>query len=185
MAPPAIGSIVSGVGGRFDIRLRLTSTPMTAAAQPWRRGAGDDPGGKVGRCEATSGGGDVRAREERLVEHSDASVLDPWLGGEVGAGGHLGQQAEFRQDQRAGTLGGPQLAAGVEREALHEFGAFDDLACVDATADDDGVGGAGFFEQGLRAHGDAVHRADLRLGAAQGHSPAGAFHAVEHAERDQ
>jgi hypothetical protein len=104
--------------------------------------ARDHPGGQILRGQAAAGRGDIAVRDEGRVQHLDAGLDDPGLGGQVGAGRQRADQAQLGQDQRPRALGADQLAARIELEAREHFGIGGDLARLDPAADQHGVGWA-------------------------------------------
>ena len=54
------------------------------------------------------------------VQHLDARLLDPRLGGEVGARRDGAQHAQPGEDQRPRALRGDQLATGIQAQGRHE-----------------------------------------------------------------
>lgn len=147
--------------------------------------ASDDPGGQVGRGHATAGRGHVACGKKRLVQYLDAGFLHPGPGREIGTCRHGAEQAEFREHQGAGTLGGDELAGGIEPQRSHQRRVRDNLAGLDAAAHDDGIGRGGLLQARLRMHDDPVHRRDRRLRTTQADPPVRLLDAVENAQRDQ
>lgn len=147
--------------------------------------ARDHPRGEVWRGEAAARGRDVADGVERPVQHLDAGLDAPRLGGEVGARRHAAEQAKAREQQRARALRAEQLARGIAAQLRQQRRIGGEFARAHAAANEHGVRRAGFRQRTLRVHGDAVHRPHRRRRTRQRDAPFRRPDAAEHGQGDQ
>ena len=100
---------VRQVGGQVDILL-LTHGDNNPWPQRWmerrfrilhRSAPRDHPGGEIGCRQAAARRRDIAMGDEGRIDHPHPRLHHPGLGGQVGAGRQIADQAQLRQQQRA------------------------------------------------------------------------------------